>query len=100
MAFRARMRKDVNIKRVVTKIAITVLTLYVGGTILTQIGNVMNGTSSPFYEGLTLIGWSVGTNGGCATDGLICSTSGTGILTVVGLVAIASIVMEFVDFKF
>lgn len=100
MAFRASMRKNVNIKRVVSKIALTVLTLYVGGTILTEIGEVMNGTTSPFYEGLTLIGWDVGTGAGCASDGLICSTTGTGILTVVGLVAIASIVMEFVDFKF
>lgn len=94
MAFRMRYKKNVNIKRVVTKIAVTVLTLYVGGTILTEIGEVMNGTTSPFYEGLSLIGWTVD------ATGQITATNGTGILTVVGLVAIASIVMEFVDFSF
>lgn len=122
MAFRMKMKKDVSVKRVVTKIAVTVLTLYVGGTILNSIGDVLLFTESPFYTGLTLIGWEVGdvplytaTNYStdCANSSVsalqtppglsetcVTSTSGTGILTVVGLVAIASIVMEFVDFKF
>lgn len=84
-------RKNLNIGRVVAKIVGTVLALYVGGTIMIEIGNVMNSTTSPFYRGLTLIGWTV------SSTGQITSTSGSGILAVVGIVGIASIVMEFVQ---
>ncbi|MBD3249915.1 hypothetical protein GF336_07755 [Candidatus Woesearchaeota archaeon] len=52
-------------------------------------GNVMNGTSSPFYTGLSLIGWTV-------TGNQITATSGSGVLAVVGIIAIAQIVTEFV----
>lgn len=93
MAFKISRRKGVNITRVVTKTAVTILALYVGGTILTELGTVMNGTTSPFYQGLSLIGWTV-------TSGQITDTSGSGILAVVGIVGIASIVMEFVSVKF
>lgn len=79
---------------VVKKIAKAVLSLYVGGTILIQLGLVMNGTTSPFYVGLKLIGWNVDT-----TTGTITSTTGNGgILAVVGIVAIASVILEFVEF--
>lgn len=120
MAFRVSPKKNVNVKRVVTKIALTVLVLYVGGTILSEIGDVLLFTESPFYEGLTLIGWtvgdypmwnsshfanecanlSVGTTAAPGATTCVTDVSGAGILTVIGLVAIASIVMEFVDFKF
>lgn len=120
MAFRIRKKKNVNIKRVVAKISVTVLTLYVGGTILNEVGDVLLFTQSPFYEGLSLIGWTIGdyplyntTNyavdcanssvGGTVApgaSGCITAVTGSGILTVIGLVAIASIVMEFVDFSF
>lgn len=91
--FSFRYRRGVNIPRTVGKIAGTILALYVGGTIITEIGNVMNGTTSPFYKGLTLIGWTV------SDTGQITSTSGSGILAVIGIVGIASIVMEFVEIR-
>jgi hypothetical protein len=120
MAYKVRMRGARNIKigRVVTKIVIVVLSLYVGGTILTEIGNVIANTTSPFYVGLTLIGYTVGsvqnnvtdfapTCGGTITSAqadpgistCVTATDGTGILTVVGLVGIASVIMEFVEFS-
>lgn len=86
-------KRGVNVGRVVAKIAYTVISLYVGGTVLTELGNVMNATTSAFYKGLSLIGWTV------STSGQITATSGTGILSVVGIIAIASIVLEFVNFK-
>lgn len=92
MAFKLRAKK-VNINRVVAKTAMTIIALYVGGTIITELGNVMNSTTSPFYKGLTLIGWTV------STTGQITATNGSGILAVVGIVGIASIVMEFVTFS-
>lgn len=91
--YKVGMRKKINVGRVVGKIATVVIVLWVGGTILTEIGDVMNGTSSPFYSGLSLIGWTVD-----ATN-TITSTSGSGILAVVGIIAVASIVLEFVEFK-
>ena len=97
--FKVRARKHINIPRVVAKITGTVLALYVGGTIITEIGNVMNGTSSAFYKGLTLIGWSVKDAACTGTGTTICSTSDSGILAVVGIVGIAAVVMEFVEFR-
>ncbi len=94
MAFKVRARKGINIGRVVAKLVSTVLALYVGGTIMIEIGNVMNGTTSPFYRGLTLIGWTV------SDAGLITATSGSGILAVIGIIGIATIVMEFVQISF
>ena len=112
-----RWRKNVSIPRVVGKITATLLALYVGGTIVTEVGKVMVNTTSPFYKGLTLIGWTIGnpsTNGtaGWYVQPTVCgglsqtidtncinSTSGSGILAVVGIVGIASVVMEFVQVK-
>ena len=91
--FRFGYRRNVNIPRVVGKITAVLLALYVGGTIVTEVGKVMNGTTSPFYKGLTLIGWTV------SDAGQITATNGSGILAVVGIVGIASIVMEFVQVK-
>ena len=93
MALRVRGRSGVNISRVVSKVVATVLALYVGGTIMTEVGNAMLNESSPFFTGLTLIGWQVeGTK--------IVGTDGSGILSVIGIIGIASIVMEFVQITF
>lgn len=116
-------KRNVNIGRVVTKIAVTLVALYAGGIILTALGTVMNGTGSPFYTGLSLIGWTVGTTATNGTAGYfsttcaggasavysssstlyasdcVTNTSGTGILAVVGVIGLASIVMEFVDIR-
>lgn len=87
------MKRGIDVGEVVKKIVKAVLSLYVRGTILIQLGLVMNGTTSPFYTGLKLIGWTV------STSGQITDTTGSGILAVVGIIAIASVVLEFVEFS-
>lgn len=89
MAFRPRFNRGFNVNVVVKRLVRTVLALYVGGTIMTVFGTVMNATTSPFYTGLSLIGWTV-------TSNTITATSGSGVLAVVGIIAIAQIVTEFV----
>lgn len=84
-----RFNRNFNVNRVVKRLVRSVLALYVGGTIMTVFGTVMNGTISPFYTGLSLIGWTV-------TNNQIMSTTGSGVLAVVGIIAIAQIVTEFV----
>lgn len=104
--------------RIVKRLIRSILSLYVGGTIITVFGTIMVNTSSPFYSGLSLIGWTVGSSMINATDyGITCgsstwsgvagtagasnvncitSTSGAGVLAVVGIIAIAQIVTEFI----
>lgn len=89
---RIGLKRGINIGRVVAKILGTVLALYVGGTVMSTFGTVMNGTTSPFYNGLTLIGWTVSSN-------QITATSGSGVLAVIGIIGIGSVVMEFVNFS-
>lgn len=88
-----RFKSGFNVYRVVSKITSTVIGLWVGGTILTEVGNVMNGTTSAFYKGLSLIGWTV------SATNQITDTTGGSILSVVGIIAIASIVLEFIEFR-
>lgn len=90
--FRIRARKKINIPRVVAKTAGTIIALYVGNEIITQIGSIVNGTTGPFNNGFKLIGWTV-------TSNQVTDTSGSGVLAVVGIVGIASIIMEFVEFN-
>lgn len=98
-----RFNQNFDIGRVVKRLVYTILALYVGGTIMTVFGNVMNATSSPFYSGLQLIGWSVGNAAlkGTSTlsDNTIYATTGTGVLSVIGIIGIAGVVMEFVSFR-
>lgn len=92
MAYKSKLRfnKGFNINNVVKRVVSTILALYVGGSILTEFGTAMNGTTSGFYTGLTLIGWTV-------SSGTITATTTGGVLTVVGIVAIAQIVTEFIS---
>lgn len=103
-----RFNRRFNINRVVKRLVYTVLALYVGGTIMTTFGTVMNCTDSVFYEGLTLIGWTVTDSyvrnaSQCSSqtagtfNNVITSVSGSGVLAVVGIIAIAQIVTEFVS---
>lgn len=98
-----KFNRNFNINRVVKRLVYTILALYVGGTIMLVFGNVMNGTYSPFYQGLSLIGWTVETSTVCGTAGAqsncVTATSGTGVLAVVGIIGIASVVMEFISFN-
>lgn len=93
MNVRMRSMHDISIKRVVIKLVIVLITLWAGGTIVRILGNIMNGTQSPFYQGLELIGWTVD------ATGTITDTSGNGILAVVGIIGIATVVLEFVHFS-
>ena len=115
MAFKIKRKQNIKITRVVVKVVATVIGLYVGGQIMTQLGAVMNQTYSPFYQGLSLVGWTVGTvtnssttQGSCATNSAggtstinncITAVNGSGILAVIGIIGIASIVTEFVEFS-
>lgn len=116
-------KKNFSIGRVVAKLVATTLALYVGNTIINVLGSVMANTSGPFNMGFKLIGWTVETNdqtngtAGClvgcgqtvidgcegaamtGTPNCITSYTGTGVLAVIGLVGLASIVMEFVEIK-
>lgn len=116
MAFRPRFNRSFNVNNVVKRLVRTILALYVGGTIMTVFGTVMQNTTSPFYTGLSLIGWTVGnyplcnatnyctscaggtvgTLTGNASANCITATSGSGVLAVVGIIAIAQIVTEFI----
>lgn len=114
MAFKAQFRKNFSISEVVTRLVITILALYVGGTILTEVGKLVNCTSSPFNGGFTLLGYSVGSVNGstCTTvNGVTAGatyygntvysiSNNSGILVIIGIVGIASIIMQFVKFKF
>ena len=116
--FRVGYNRNFNIGRTIGKIGTTILSLWVGGYFITELGIAMLGSCSPFFKGLTIIGWDVGNNatatgastqltfvgasvqGGCETSSLIIyDTTDAGVLTVVGLVGIASVVMEFVKFR-
>lgn len=90
--FKVRMKRNINIPRVVAKVSGVIIALYVGNEIITQIGNIVNGTTGPFNNGFKLIGWTV-------TSNEVTDTSGAGVLAVIGIVGIASIVMEFVEFN-
>jgi len=86
-----KFNQSFNVNRVVKRLVRTILALYVGGTIISVFGTVMENTSSPFYTGLSLIGWTVD-----ASTNTITATSGSGVLAVVGIIAIAQIVTEFI----
>ena len=91
--FRMRMKKGINIPRVIAKTTGTIIALYVGNEIITQVGSVVNGTTGPFNKGFKLIGWTV------SSGGQVQDYNGSGVLAVVGIVGIASVVMEFVEFN-
>jgi hypothetical protein len=94
-----------SVSRVVTKLVTTAIAIYVGGNVMVNIGQAMNGTCSPFYKGLKLIGWTVKTgnctdfNSASTPNTIIDYSAGTGVLSVVGIIGVASVVLEFVKFR-
>ena len=108
--FKVGMKKSINIPRVVGKTAGVIIALYVGNEIINQIGSIINCTQGPFNNGFKLIGWtienSVNTSATCTglslpnpANNLVTDVSGAGVLSVIGVVGIASIVLEFVNFN-
>lgn len=91
--FRIHAKKHVNVGRVVAKIVGTAILLWVGSSILVSVAATMNNTVNIFSQGLTLIGFGYNTTSK-TMDGTVSST---GLLSVIGLFAMASIVMEFID---
>lgn len=91
-----RFKKHISVGRVVTKLIGTILALYIGGTILGVFESVMENKSSAFFEGLELIGWTVDANGTITSS---VNQSSNGVLVVIGLIALGSIVTEFVDIR-
>ena len=94
--------KNMNIGRIVSAITTTLVALYGGGIMLSAVGEVMNGTCSNLYTGLSLIGYTVGEYW-CDAEGAVASntindTSGTGILAIVGIAGLMSIINQFVRF--
>lgn len=104
-----KFNRNFDIGRVVKRLVYVILALYVGGTIISVFGDVMNCTTSPFYDGVSLIGWTLtdyasgGAGDVCSAlsnttpyTNVITSVSGSGVLAVVGIIGIAGVVMEFV----
>lgn len=119
--FKFKSYQKINITKIVAKLVATIISLYVGNELMTQMGNLFNQTEGPFNTGFKLIGWTVGGYQSCVGNSSLYSTtceyscavnsstqagtscitgvSGAGILTVVGLIGLASIVMEFIEYK-
>lgn len=98
-------RKKVNVNKVITKIAVVVLALWVGSEILNSVAVAMNTSASAFQSGLTFLGFDTTTYANTSVtecvpgDYLTCfngDITTTGILSIVGLIAGASIVLDFV----
>lgn len=101
--FRVSLNRKINIWALSIKIGMTIFALYVGGYFITIVGTIMNSTCSPYYKGLELIGWTVG-SAVCETTGVtdantITATSSAGILSIVGLIGITSILFSFVNIR-
>lgn len=107
--------RSFNVQRLVKKLLWTVLVLFVGGVTLVYFVRSMNGTCSPFYNGLSFIGVSVGgtvnstgagtggyayctTTGGLDTNTIYSPTMSASVLSVVGVIAVSVVLMtEFLS---
>lgn len=111
--YRVSLKKGFTTQKLVAQLFAVLIALYVGGSMMTALGNAMQCTYSPFYNGLSLIGWTVtdsvvpSTSGTCNTTGSIAGSSSTyngvltgttsgGVLAVVGIVALAFVIKNAV----
>ena len=98
------------------KVIVVLVALWGGGIALEAVGDAIVNTSSPFYTGLTIIGYQLGaiTNGtdyNIACGGNVAvqqltepsylatcinNTDGSGILAIVGIFGMISIISEFI----
>lgn len=123
MAGRRRYRisyRKPKISILVATLFVAIVVLYVGGTMMSELGETINGSESGLYQGFTLIGWTVGDypmfdaenfstscsnpaagNAGTTSPGSYCVTdvSTGGVVTIVGLIAIAAVLLQFVRFQ-
>lgn len=95
--------------RVIRRIVTAVLSLYVGSVVMKTFAEVAKGTSSPFYEGLKLIGFQF-EEATCMSNittaycqaGTMTQLTGevhlAGIMSVMGIIIIAMILTEFISF--
>lgn len=102
--FRVRRKRNVNAWRVGLKIVGTLIGLWVSGFTLNIVYDLMNGTCSPFYKGLGLIGLTVQTayctDLAASNANTITGMNSTSLLAIVGVISIIWIVFEFVDVRF
>lgn len=88
MAFKMKWRKKPNASYIITSIVSLSLVLYVGSQILSNVLTSMSTINgSVFYTAFTFMGVDTATGNTWAT---------TGIVGVLGLIAVASIVLSFV----
>lgn len=87
-----RIRRNINVPQIVGKIMTLTIGLYVGGVILNTLGETVKGTTSPFHQGLTMLGWNV-----TSTGTVVETNSGAGILGVIGIIGIAKIILSMIQ---
>lgn len=106
-----KFNKNFNINRLIKRIIFLIVGLLIGGLILSAFIDAFRGYCSVFFNGLSIIGVNITTGtlygasspalqSGCSTNNYVIGSTGnlnSGILTVVGLMGVAGIVMaEFV----
>lgn len=110
--FRMRFKKNVSVKSGIKYLASVILTLYIGGMFLLYLSRTMIGKCSPFFTGLQLLGWKVGSNATATAAGvnagpeceggvnyILYDISDAGVLVVVGLVAVGAVLFKFIDMR-
>jgi hypothetical protein len=106
-----KFNRQFNVNRLIKRIMYLIVGLLVGGLILSAFVNAFRGYCSVLFNGLSILGVNITTGtiynqtvptlqSGCSTSSYVIGASGnlnSGILTVVGVIGVAGIVMgEFV----
>lgn len=88
MAFGGRitMRRNLSPKRIVGKLIGIILLLWIGDEILTTVGATIDTNTGFFQSAFDFLGMNYD-----------AGTTPSGILTVIGIVAVASLVLEFIN---
>lgn len=110
MGFRVkRTGQKINAMGVIGKIVARAIGLWIGSALLGAVATSMANTTQLFYQGLQLVGFefqarSVGCVAAGGTQTLTdCSKgtiSGTNLVVVIGLIVMASIVLDYVKISF
>ena len=94
MARTLRFKKKVDINKVTTKIVVLAITLWVAGLILHSVADAMKGTTPIFAKAYALLGFVLDSN-----NTITGQINPTGFMTIIGVVGVASIILEFVEFS-